>query len=208
MYNQGKKKSFRDGGPAEVEEKIKEKLIHINRVAKVVKGGRRFSFSALVVVGDQDGNVGLGFGKANEVAEAIRKAVQAGKNSMFKVNLDGHTIPYETTFRLGAARVFMKPASPGTGVIAGGAVRAVMEMAGVKDILTKNLGTKNQINTAKAAIEALRSLKSKDQYALRRALDPEEPKKKDEIDDADEATGAPAVEAVEAAAPEAEAAQD
>lgn len=191
MYNQGKKKVFKDKGPMEPEDKIKEKLIHINRVAKVVKGGRRFSFSALVVVGDHAGNVGLGFGKANEVAEAIRKAVQAGKNDMFRVNLDGHTIPYELTYNLGAARVFMKPASPGTGVIAGGAVRAVLEMAGVKDILTKNLGTKNQINTAKAAIEALRSLKSKDQYALRRALEPEDPKKKsddgaDVSDDVDE----------------------
>lgn len=181
--SQGKKKVFKDK-PVEVEEKIKEKLIHINRVAKVVKGGRRFSFSALVVVGDHDGNVGLGFGKANEVAEAIRKAVQAGKKHMFKVKLDGHTIPYELTYELGAARVFMKPASAGTGIIAGGAVRAVLEAAGVRDILTKNLGTKNQINTAKAAIEALRSLKSKDEYALRRAIEPEEPKKrKDEDDD-------------------------
>lgn len=171
------KKFFRDKA-AEPEDKIKEKLIHINRVAKVVKGGRRFSFSALVVVGDGEGNVGLGFGKANEVAEAIRKAIQDGKNNMFKVNLRDNTIPYKITARRGAARVVLKPASPGTGVIAGGAVRAIIETAGIKDILTKNLGTKNHINTAKATIEGLRSLQSPEDFKRRRSKDGEDPKKK------------------------------
>jgi small subunit ribosomal protein S5 len=175
------KKFFKERAAAP-EEKIKEKMIHINRVAKVVKGGRRFSFSALVVVGDQEGSVGLGFGKANEVAEAIRKAIQSGKNNMFKVNLSGSTIPYEITTEYGAAKVFMKPASPGTGIIAGGAVRAIVEMSGIKDILTKNLGTKNPINAARATIEALRSLRSPEEYALRRAIEPEEPKKKKKTD--------------------------
>lgn len=175
------KKFFRDK-PSEPEDKIKEKLININRVAKVVKGGRRFSFSALVVVGDGDGLVGLGFGKANEVAEAIRKAVQDGKNNMFKVKLRDNTIPYKIVAHKGAARIVLKPASPGTGVIAGGAVRAIVEAAGIKDILTKNLGTKNHINTAKATIEGLRSLQSAEDFRARRSRDVEDPKKKKKRD--------------------------
>lgn len=161
------------------EDPIKEKLIHVNRVAKVVKGGRRFSFSALVVVGDGAGQVGLGFGKANEVSEAIRKGIQDGKNNMFTVPMKGTTIPYEITAELGAARVLLKPARPGTGIIAGGAVRAIVERAGIKDIVTKNIGTKNQINSARCTIEGLKHLKSSEEFAeLKKAA----PKKKDAKD--------------------------
>jgi small subunit ribosomal protein S5 len=127
-----------------------EKLIKLNRVAKVVKGGRRFSFSALVVVGDQKGRIGLGFGKANDVTEAIRKSIEKAKNNMITIPLKNGTLPHEVIGRFKSAEVLMKPAAPGTGVIAGGPVRAIMDASGVTDILSKSLGSKNTINIVKA----------------------------------------------------------
>lgn len=138
---------------------LSDKLVHINRVAKVVKGGKRLSFSALVVTGDNNGYVGVGMGKANEVPSAINKASANAKKSLIKVPLAGSTIPYETVVKFGAAKVLLRPAAPGTGIIAGSSIRPIMEAAGVKDILTKSLGSPNRINVAKATIIALNQLK-------------------------------------------------
>src|SRR5258708_30040523 len=137
-----------------------ERVVSLNRVAKVEKGGRRFSFSALIVVGDQNGRVGAGLGKAREVPEAIRKGVEIAKRNMINVPMVGTTIPHEVRYKWGAARIMLKPAAPGTGVISGGAMRAVMELSGVKDVLTKSTGTNNPINTVRATLEAIQSMRT------------------------------------------------
>lgn len=147
---------------------LEETVVEVTRVAKVVKGGRRFSIRALVVVGDRNGHVGFGFGKASEYTEAIRKGVEDAKKHLIQVPLSGTTIPYMVKTTFGASEVLLKPAAPGTGVIAGGAVRAVVESAGVRDILTKTLGSTNKANTVQACIKALREMRAPDEEAARR----------------------------------------
>jgi len=158
----GSRRRDEDGGS-----ELEERLVKINRVSKVVRGGRRFAFGSIVVVGDSNGRVGIGHGKAGEVTDSIRKGVDQAKKSMISVPLDGHTIPHEVEESFGAARVILKPASPGTGVIAGGGVRAVVELAGIRDVLTKSVGNNNPVNVVKATMKALEALQS-EQDVLRR----------------------------------------
>jgi small subunit ribosomal protein S5 len=153
---------------------LQEKIVSLNRVAKVVKGGRRFSFSALVVVGDGAGRVGFGLGKAGEVPDAIRKGVDDARKHMITVPMVGTTIPHEVNYKLGAAKVLLKPAVPGTGVISGSSMRAVVEAAGIHDILTKSLGTDNPINVVRATIAALASMRTLREVAELRGRDPEQ----------------------------------
>lgn len=160
--------------PRREQKEFDEQVVSINRISKVVKGGRRMRFAALVVVGDRKGRVGMGTGKAKEVPEAIRKATEAAKKNIITVPVIGTTIPHETVGKFGSGAVFMRPASEGTGVIAGGASRAVLELAGIQDILTKNLGSRTKINTVRATMEGLKSLRTLEQVAELRGKKPEE----------------------------------
>ena len=163
-----------DRKPRKDQKEYEDQVIAINRVKKVVKGGRRFRFAALVVVGDRKGHVGIGTGKANEVPDAIRKATEDAKKNMIEVPVINDTIPHEITGEYGAGKVFMRPASDGTGVIAGGAARAVLELAGIKDILTKCIGSRTKINVVRATFEGLRNLRTVEQVAEIRDKKPEE----------------------------------
>jgi small subunit ribosomal protein S5 len=158
------------GEDTKPQSELVERVLFVNRCAKVVKGGRRFSFSAVVVVGDRDGRVGYGFGKANEVADAIRKGTDMAKKAMFRVTMRDRTIPHEVTARHDGGCVLLRPASPGTGVIAGGGMRSVLEAAGVRDVLGKSLGSSNRLNVVKATVKALQQLRSREEFAsLRQA---------------------------------------
>jgi len=156
------------------DQQYEDRTIKVNRVAKVVKGGRRFSFAALMVIGDGQGTVGLGYGKAKEAGLAVQKGIEEAKKNLFKVPLAGTTITHPVLGEAGAGRVLLKPAAPGTGVIAGGAARAILEMAGVHDILAKSLGSSNSINVAQATVAGLRALKRPDEIARLRGKSPEE----------------------------------
>lgn len=150
---------------------LEERVIHVNRCAKVVKGGRRFSFSALIVVGDRKGNVGYALGKANEVADAIRKGTEVAKRNLVHITMKDKTIPHEIKYRYAGAHVFMRPASEGTGVIAGGGMRAVLELAGIRDVLAKSMGSNNPLNVIRATMMALQHMRSREEIASARQMD-------------------------------------
>jgi small subunit ribosomal protein S5 len=180
------------GGPrGRGDSDLQERVVEINRVAKVVKGGRRFSFTALVVVGDERSQVGVGYGKANEVPLAIQKGVERARRNLFKVPMHHSTITHQVTGVYGAARVLLKPASEGTGVIAGGPVRAVLELAGIRDVLSKSLGSQNPINLVKATVTALQTLRSPDQVAELRGISVHEVLGLEKRTDGDQTEAAP-----------------